>query len=143
MDEVEELRVRGLEEDGVQLGGLEVNAEGRHEAEEVVFKRFGEGVGNAVPNLLDSCIDGDEEAGVGNAVGPNLLEPGVGVDNAIIPNLLGDMERAMPWPERGPRLMELPIEVERERDEGLELAAISSTFSDTSQELNEQDGELF
>ena len=135
MDEVEELRARGLEEDGVQIGGLEVDAEGKHEAEEVVFERFGKGVGNAVPNLLGGGIAGDEEAGVGNAVGPNLLEYGIGVDNAVIPNLLGDMERAMPWPERGPRLMELL--------EDVELAANSSTPFDTSHELNEQDGELF
>ena len=78
MDEVEELRVRGLVEEVV-----------RHEAEEIVFKRFGEGVGNAVPNLLGSCNGGDEEAGVDDAVGPNLLGHGVGVDNAVIPNLLG------------------------------------------------------
>ena len=87
MDDVGELEVRGHKDVVEQVGGLEVNAEGRLEAEEVVFKRFGNGVGNAGPDLLDSFID-EEEAGVGDAVGPDLLEHGVGVDNAVGPHLL-------------------------------------------------------
>ena len=172
MVEVEELRVRGLKEDGVQRGGLEVNAgtgvgnavpnllgscidrdEDEGEAEEIVFRRFGGGVGDAVPNLLGSGIEESEEPGVGNAVGPDPLEYGIGVDNAVIPKLLGDGTwpgspgdgtwPGSPWPERGPRLMELPIGVERERDDGLELNAIPSIFSDTSHELKAQDGDVF
>ena len=165
IDEVGDLRGRGLEDVVVRCGGLEVNAGAgvgnavpnpldscivggeEEDAEEVVLMRFGKGVDNAVPNLLGSGIEEDEETGVGNAVSPDPLDVArhsgtdpscfaVGFDNAG-PNLLGDMEGAMesPWPERGPRLVELPIGVERER--GDELDPIGN------HELNEQDGELF
>ena len=157
MDEVEELRVRGLEEDGVQLGGLEVNAEGRHEAEEVVFKRFGEGVGNAVPNLLGERFDEDEEVSeveeivsghfgsrVDDAVIPELLEYEIGVDNAVCPNLLGELAAGPAWPERGPRLGERLTDVERELDEGLDLASMMFlSASAPSHEFAGHDGELF
>ena len=86
---------------------------------------------------MEEIVSGHFGNGVDDAVIPELLEYEVGVDNAVIPNLLGDMEWAMrmPWPERGPRLVELPIDVERERNEELELTG--------SHELKEQDGELF
>ena len=48
------------------------------------------------------------------------------------------------WPERGPRLGELLIDVEGELDEGLDLASkTASPASAESHEFAGHDGELF